>query len=286
MEGEKNKLNLTHLSLFSGIGGIDLAAEWAGFETVAQVELNDYCRKVLYKHWPDVPKYKDVKDVTKESLELGPVTLISGGFPCQPYSTAGKLRGSSDDRALWPEMLKIIHEVKPNWVLGENVANFANMGLKQTLTDLEAEGYEATAFLIPACAVNAPHKRERVFIVANSSSFRQLFDGSKGEGIYFDSPCREAWERSIETLADSNKQGLQGCGRQYQEWYSEHKFSPWEGSRALETERLSRSGICRVSHGVPNRVDRLKALGNAVVPQQIYPILKAIAIIERCCYET
>ncbi len=152
------------LSLFSGIGGIDLAAEWAGIETVAFCEYADFPRKVLNKHWPNVPIFKDVKKLSKSGLEKAGVIdrdktikLVHGGFPCQPYSSVGKRKGKDDDRDLWPEMFRIINELRPDWVVGENVANFANMELDRTLFDLENLGYETRTFILPASAVGAWH---------------------------------------------------------------------------------------------------------------------------------
>lgn len=163
---------LTHLSLFSGIGGLDLAAEWAGFTTVGQCEWAEYQSKILAQHWPDVPKWKDIRTLTGDSFyektHLHTIDLISGGFPCQPFSVAGKRRGKEDDRWLWPEMLRVIHELVPTWVLGENVPGIVNLALDEVLADLEAEGYEAQVFLVPACGVDAPHKRERCAIVAHA----------------------------------------------------------------------------------------------------------------------
>lgn len=163
---------LTHLSLFSGIGGLDLAAEMAGFETVGQCEWADYPRAVLEKHWPGIPRWRDIRTLTKESFYeqtgLHTVDIISGGFPCQPFSVAGKHRGKDDDRYLWPEMLRVIRELQPNWVIGENVPGIVNMALDTVLADLEEEGFEVQCFLIPACGVDAPHKRERCAILANS----------------------------------------------------------------------------------------------------------------------
>ena len=163
---------LTHLSLFSGIGGLDLAAEWAGFRTVGQCEWADYPRAVLEKHWPGLPRWRDIRTLTKESFYeltgLYTVDVLSGGFPCQPFSVAGKQRGKDDDRYLWPEFLRVIHELQPAWVIGENVPGIVNLALDTVLSDLEAEGYEVQCFLIPACGVDAPHKRFRVVIVAHA----------------------------------------------------------------------------------------------------------------------
>lgn len=163
---------LTHLSLFSGIGGLDLAAEWAGFETVGQCEWADYPTKVLEKHWPEIPRWRDIRTLTKESFyeKTGrrTVDVISGGFPCQPFSVAGDRRGKDDDRYLWPEMFRVIQELRPTFVLGENVPGIVDLALDQAIADLESEGYEVQCFLIPACGVDAPHKRERIAIVAHA----------------------------------------------------------------------------------------------------------------------
>lgn len=321
-------------SLFSGIGGFDLGLERAGMEVVWQVEIDEFCNKVLAKHWPNVKRYGDIKNVTN----LEPVDLICGGFPCQPFSCAGKRRGKEDDRYLWPEMFRVIQEAKPTWVIGENVGGFVNMGLDQCVSDLEAEGYEVEPIIIPACAVNAPHRRDRVWIVANSNRSKsrtspsgtdenrseiiqeqqlpqseysgQNFDvtdttntGIKNlrrerqnavfqNAVTADSPCREtqsaeSWrlhaepcgkdsnvsyttderlQRSVKTVREerqkSNDELLHGCRGEWRE--------PW-------IEVAAR--LCRVDDGIPpplDRVKRLKALGNAVVPQVVEIIGRAI----------
>ncbi len=164
-------MTMKHGSLFSGIGGFDLAADWMGWENVFHCEIAEFPRKILNHYWPNAECHEDIKktDFTKYR---GTVDIISGGFPCQPYSAAGKRLGKEDDRHLWPEMLRVIREVKPQWVVGENVRGLLNwnggMVFHEVCADLENIGYEVQAFIIPASGINAPHQRERLWIVANS----------------------------------------------------------------------------------------------------------------------
>lgn len=157
------------LDLFSGIGGFSLAGHKHGFETVAFCEYDKEATKVLNKRWPDIPVYPDVRALTKEDLEndgIGSIDVICGGFPCQPFSVAGKQRGQDDSRHLWPEMFRLIKELRPGWVIGENVPGLINLGLDEVCADLESEGYAVQTYNISAICKDARHKRERLWIVA------------------------------------------------------------------------------------------------------------------------
>lgn len=259
--------NLKALELFAGIGGIALAEQMAGIEVVGLSEIEEYPVRILKKNFPDTPILKDVRKINKQTLrEVGidpdTIDIVSGGFPCQPFSIAGKRRGTDDDRDLWPEMFRIIKEIKPNWVVGENVANFANMELDRTLSDLESEGYQTRSFVLPATAVGAPHQRMRTFIVANANSNR--WDGlEKGKA----NGCN--WEHS-----ESNAPK----GRQEKIWATAvHILSSGAELLAESSSRLRRN-----DDGLSQGMDRLKCVGNAVMPQQILPIFNAIVEIEKC----
>jgi|DEB0MinimDraft_6_1074348.scaffolds.fasta_scaffold34886_3 DNA (cytosine-5)-methyltransferase 1 len=225
------------LSLFSGIGGLDLGLERAGMTITAMCEADEKCRSVLRKHWPNVQIFHDIRNLRGCDLDATP-DLICGGYPCQPFSQAGLRQGANDDRYLWPEMFRVIDETRPTWVVGENVVGHVNLGLDQVLYDLEGLGYGATAFVIPACAVDAPHRRDRVWIVANSAS----------------------WDDRICDAPEDERQEPKLRASNLGEW----KLWPRE------------PGVGRVAHGVSRRVDRLKQLGNAVVPQVGEQIGRAI----------
>lgn len=184
---------LSHLSLFSGIGGLDLAAELAGFTTIGQCEWGDFQTKVLARHWPGVPRWRDIRTLTRDSYEremeshgiggAGPV-IVSGGFPCQPFSVAGQRKGTADNRFLWPEMLRVVAELRPRWVIGENVPGIVSMALDRVLSDLEGIGYTGRALIFPASAVNARHRRDRVAIIARDATDMADTNGQRWEEQY------------------------------------------------------------------------------------------------------
>jgi len=271
------------LDLFSGIGGFSLGLERAGMETVAFVEIDEYCQKVLKKHWPDVPIFSDIKTFGR-SVFGETVDLICGGFPCQPFSVAGKRNGTNDNRHLWPEMLRVIQEYKPSWVVAENVRGILSieqgMVFEQACLDLEGEGYEVQPFIIPACAVNAPHRRDRVWIVANLQ--RLGWETRTREGIQPQEQITKGQDAgNINTeriVADPTGEGLEGQMWEKQSWVGGRpspqdrgKFDTWDKNWYEIATRF-----CRVADGVSNRVDRLKCLGNAVVPQIVEIIGRTI----------
>ena len=312
------------LSLCTGIGGIDLAAEAAGMRIVGQVELDEFCNRVLAHHWPRVQRARDLYEVTGD--EWGAIDLVVAGFPCQPASLAGKRRGQHDARWLWPEVARIIRACQPAWVLLENVPGLISLGLDDVLSDLDSAGYESAACVYPAAAVGAPHERERVFIVAHTT--RHLWRSSRHDGYQtsdgasdcdavahansqrrlqpqrrFTHERRRTGNRSEGVgLADASGTGLEG-----QQW-AKHEGRGIRPTDSGTRQTQSRVGVA--AHGLPRRLaghsgwparpgeaqheweaprvvpasDRtpgraakLKALGNAVVPAQVLPLLLAIA---------
>ena len=269
------------LDLFSGIGGFSLGLERAGMETVAFCEFDKKAQLVLKKHWPDVPIYNDVRTLNYEQLRkdgIETIDLICGGFPCQPFSVAGKRKGEEDDRHLWPEYFRLIQEIRPRWIIGENVAGLINMGLDQVLSDMEGEGYTCQAFIVPACAVNAPHRRDRVWIIANTlchGLLPTLHDNSYTQNKRRSEAIRRKNREfvkmgSTSSLAYSTGIRQQGQGEFNQPISAEKNeerqaIKPINGGFSEHWEIESR--VDRVANGIPRGMDRLKQLGNAVVPQ-------------------
>lgn len=194
------------LDLFSGIGGFSLGLESAGMETVAFCEQDKFCQKVLAHHWPTLPIHSDITELNGYEYR-GSVELVCGGFPCQPFSVAGKQLGKEDDRALWPEMLRVIREVAPRWVIGENVSGIIPMELDQVLSDLEGEGYTCWTFVLPACAVDAHHRRDRVWVVAYSDSNSEpdvAINAETARQLVAHSQCRTRREGVISKNGDQS----------------------------------------------------------------------------------
>lgn len=306
---------VTHASLFSGIGGFDLAAEWMGWTNVFSCEKDDKANRVLQKQFPNVTHHRDIFKLDGTQYQ-GQIDILTGGFPCQPFSLAGKRKGESDDRYLWPEMYRIIREIKPTYVVGENVYGLVNMEDGSTLetiyTDLESEGYKVESFIIPACAVQAWHRRDRIWIIAytydsNERRTSRRFPQEDGQGrlqqqqVVQSRSASKAWVYSNATRSNesrecnerqregeyrglgskqddtntngkrSQKQG-QPRGSVYQEQDSKGKVNRAYNDCIWATE----PNVGRVADGVPGRVDRLKQLGNAIVPQVAYEIFKVI----------
>lgn len=241
---------MRHASLFTGIGGFDLAAHWMGWTNVFQVEIDPFCQQILAKRFPQTDKHIDVKAFDGAPYR-GSVDIISGGFPCQPYSAAGKRLGKADARHLWPEMLRIICEVRPTYVVGENVYGLLNwnggMVFEEVKADLASQGYQVARVVLPACAVGADHQRKRTWIVAYADGFG--FEG----GVHAENG---------EIAIRNDSKPLHG---------RENEIPTWENI-------LSKPRICGGIDGFSSRMDRLriKALGNAIVPQVVYQIFKTI----------
>lgn len=268
---------MRHGSLFSGIGGFDLAAQWMGWENIFQVEWNSYCQKVLAKNFPNVKRYGDIKEFDGTKYR-GLIDIISGGFPCQPYSLAGKQKGKADDRHLWPEMLRIIGEIHPSWVVPENVPGIINWSgglvFNEVQDDLENKGYEVCPIILPAVGRGAIHRRRRVWFVAYSAS-----NGCKGRHKETGGTQRQSEQRWMQQSsggssfnAYTNSKRLQGNSSEPQTRRNINGFAEIVSGGNYPSE----PSLCRTNDGIPNRVDRIKSLGNAIVPQVAYQIFKAI----------
>jgi DNA (cytosine-5)-methyltransferase 1 len=227
---------MRHGSLFSGIGGFDLAAEWMGWENVFHCEWNPFGQKVLNYYWPKAISYHDITK-TDFSIHRGSIDILTGGFPCQPYSAAGKRLGKEDERHLWPEMLRAIREIQPTWIVGENVLGLVNWNgglvFEEVQADLEAEGYEVQPYVLPACAVNAPHRRDRVWFVAYSKNhgcqrWNKLRQGNniQERSIY---QCEEKGWYDIRAIIERSEQG-----RSTSNSSSNRRERQWQGNETQE----------------------------------------------------
>jgi DNA (cytosine-5)-methyltransferase 1 len=292
------------LDLFSGIGGFSLGLERAGMRTVAFCERDEFCRAVLAKHWPGLPCFEDIHDLDADRLGgLGSIDLVCGGFPCQPFSVAGKQKAQEDDRHLWPAMREVIALARPTWVIGENVAGIVALALDDVLADLEGLGYATRTFVIPACAVGAHHRRDRVWIVANAVGDELRDESGRRRGAGGQGATEPGDDGAQGPVADASGHGLQGqCDRRDPGETPFHgprgtiagtgsaadahttsvlraAFIRNESNGAHDPTRcawLPESDVGRVADGVPRRVDRLRTLGNAVVPQVVYELGRAI----------
>jgi DNA (cytosine-5)-methyltransferase 1 len=307
---------MRQLDLFSGIGGFALAARWAWekeHEIISFVENNKYCQKILAENFPGVPIHGDIKTFDARKYRRT-VDLLTGGFPCQPYSIAGKQKGAGDDRALWHEMFRVIQECQPTWIIGENVPQLANMELDQVLFDLEGEDYETQTFNIPACAVDAWHKRKRLWILAYSGHWARRDVGIAKKG------CNAAQKRTTyeQSKTDANSKGERHLYRQneikstktgidaqcksngfcknasnsnkFNGDISRFRASKISQLKAFQIFRDNKTNwqwttepdVGRVANGISSaldgtlRMNRLKALGNAIVPQVAYVFTQAI----------
>ena len=293
---------MTHGSLFSGIGGFDLAAEWAGFTNLFNCEWEEFPRKVLKHHFPNAEQFGDIKQFNATAYS-GRLDILSGGFPCQPFSVAGKRKGSEDERHLFPEMLRVIGECQPRWVVGENVRGLVNWSdglvFETCCADLEALGYSVQSFIIPACATGAPHRRDRVWIVANRERIRLEHTEKSGSVEERERKTRLNVAESIETngergnAPDTDEEGLQGCEERRGFGGSRKKRNKQPPGRiCTEWENFPTvAPVCGGDDGLPKELDgitfskwrreSIKAYGNAIVPQVAYRIFEAIQEYEK-----
>ena len=275
---------LRHTDLCSGIGGFSLGFQWAGLsEPVLFCEIDPWCRKVLAKHWPDVLIAEDVEELANDPNGLVPdCDILTAGYPCQPFSLAGERRGTEDDRHIWPYIFTIIQRKRPSWCVFENVYGHVSMGLGEVLSDLEGQGYAARPFIVPACAVDAPHRRDRLWIVGHTGC---LTKGQSCGGFsqeQFNSKTQGQWSVEGHRFADTGKDvaDTDSARREEQRWgkpaQAQHQ-APESGS-----QWKPEPSVGRVAHGIPRRVDRLKGLGNAIVPQIVMRIGQTIKAVNSC----
>ena len=289
---------MNHGSLFSGIGGFDLAAEWMGWHNEFHCEWMPFPRKVLHHYWPNSKSYEDITK-TDFSIHRESIDILTGGFPCQPYSSAGKRLGKEDERHLWPHMLRVISEVKPTYVVGENVRGLTNwnggMVFEEVCVDLESQGYEVQPILLPACAVGAPHRRDRIWFVASNSNHRRTQAWTKREVLEKSNTERQAagfiYDVIQKNATYSNNEGLQRRQINGNFTKEERKGKFYRNTTGQICDKWknfpTESPICGGNDGLPIKLDRitfskwrsesLKGYGNAIVPQVAYQIFKVIA---------
>jgi len=264
---------MTHGSLFSGIGGFDLAAERAGCTNVFQVENDPWCQEILKKNFPSVARYGDITQFNTKPY-ANKIDLLTGGFPCQPFSIAGKQKGKADNRYLWPEMLKVIREIKPKFIIGENVFGIIKLALDQVLSDLEDSGYATETFVIPACSQNAPHRRDRVWIIAYQKRIQNKLIR------YYHSLEKGSRSKDSKTMVLSNTTSQRWQKRQHAQ---NHGKSLRHYRRTTKSWNYwkTKPTMGRVLDGVSHRLDRIKGLGNAIVPQVAEEIIKGIVDLRK-----
>ena len=260
---------LTVGSLFSGIGGLDLGLERAGMEIIWQSEIDPYCNKVLKKHWPEVPNYGNIKDIDWSRVPRPDV--ICGGYPCQPFSTAGKRRGTDDPRHLWPWVRDAISNLRPRYAILENVRGHITMGGTTVIAELAEIGYDAEWRIVSAAGLGAPHRRDRIIIVAYSSGQRS--DGGQPRSD-ITQPSEKGLQKQIGT-SSTNVAYSEGSASGSTQPY-DLRARIWQTTKLRKSDSATRTNsnwwetepdVGRVADGVSNRVDRLRGLGNAVVPQ-------------------
>lgn len=305
---------MLHISLFSGIGGFDLASQWMGWTNIVSCEINPICRKVLEFYWPQAYHHDDIKTLTYEKInqELtkrfgaewrADDIILSGGFPCQPYSMAGKRLGNQDSRHLWPEMYRTIQEIRPTYIVGENVRGLVNwdggLVFDQVCTELEDIGYQIAPCIIPAVDINAPHKRERIFFIAYSDTTRckNRPQQHRGQSASNGERINSIGRHSLGTTTDTDINGLQGriqperndiqTRNRPKHSIEECLYSYEHSIQRFNWENFPiESPICNGDDGLSSRLDgitfsrwrieAIKAAGNAVVPPLIYKIFQAI----------
>ncbi len=306
---------MRHVDLCSGIGGFSLGFEWAGLsKPILFCDVEPWCRRVLSKHWPDVPVASDVKELANDPDRNVPdCDILTAGYPCQPFSLAGERRGTEDDRHIWPYILSIIQAKRPAWCVFENVYGHVSMGLDEVLSDLAREAYAVRPFIVPACAADAPHRRDRVWIIArnvgDTISSRQCGNDRRRSGQVSQDGCEDVANAksmhsdgsgehtqqskrqepqlgdsgSSDDVADSDSAGLQGRQNARdisQSGAQRNEQPPRRGERPNGKNWKSEPAVGRVANGIPRRVDRLRGLGNAIVPQIAMRIGETIKAVE------